>query len=144
MLVSRVVRERRFSLVSGVVSARPVGEQRSRSDSDQRLWVWLQPALHCSGPPLLRTSTFGPSDLEQHRHREMEQTLFPMFPSYQVTNGIIQRSATSAGAVALFYRPVMRSPALGGVIEARLLTLKCFGDSTEPLLCRNSVEKAPI
>lgn len=74
--VSRVHQEDDVLLVSGVATARPVGEQRPCCDSDQHPWLCLQPAFNCPSTLLLPgRGTLGTSDLKQHSYGQMEQKL---------------------------------------------------------------------
>lgn len=56
-----------ISLLSGVVTARPVGEHRSCWESKQHLWLNLLPTLCCSALVLLGSCSFDTSDLKESR-----------------------------------------------------------------------------
>lgn len=59
-------------LVSGVATARPVGERRPCCDSDPQPWLCLQPAFACPSTLLLPGGgALGTSDLKQHSKVQM-------------------------------------------------------------------------
>lgn len=64
-MIAKLPHEQRVLLLSGVVTARPVGEQRSCWESEQHLWPSLLP-LRCNSALVpFGTCSFGTSDLKQ-------------------------------------------------------------------------------
>lgn len=75
--------------MSGVATARPVGEQRPCWDSGQHPWLCLQPAFDCPStlPLLPGGGTLGTSDLKQHSYAQMEQV---WSHAYRRRNGFME------------------------------------------------------
>lgn len=63
----RDIHEKHVLLLSGVVTARPVGEQRSCWESEQHLWPGLLPtSICCSALVLLGSCSLDTSDLKEN------------------------------------------------------------------------------